>query len=1363
MFIRTAYFFISFIVFGCLSPFMLVAAQGDGDKIMDRPIFLEGHESPKIEIMQGRIISDNPDELRQLRDRAKDTHMLQARLNSEDDSIIKVFEKAEWELYEDGRFSFNSPQADIAINGMFKVSVAETQRGRLFVFHGDNTRKRSTSDVSSLDGVIRKAGDGYILDALYTYYSTAMTVVRISQSLYPTAKAVSETKRGKDRPTQDVSPKATDDSDNNVMSDEVIEGVKVFSTFDIMLEGKTDNVAFKDIKGVIFISRSMQGDTNPFSVHLSTPDIASSNGYIGWSSETSVLSNNTYKANCKIDVKDGRVTLKVGDEVGLTDISWWASDDTMVNYEKDEVLSFSVQGDDISGGIHASGLGGMDRKRKSVYDATFTGKIQGSEAISKAKQTISTSSKYDGDWVTGKDEFGSLSLRQEGNKVRGTYTARGGGSIDGSVVRGSVDFTWKDTKSEGWGIIRDVFGVKKIAILWESRQEGHGGIRHLIAKDKSSLASSDQDTFNSENDVMPMKYFAQKIASEGKCDEAVPLLEKVQSAYKKEVDKENKDKESRKFMSESFNLISVNRALNDCYFKQGNYKRLIETLSDDLESYSNLRSDEKIKRYFRILKQDTIKQLTHHLDLINIYQNGFNSMEANSEYVGIGMFIGQDDKTKEVVIDSIMKDTPAFMAGMLVDDVIKAIDGHPVEGLQKEEVLKMLKGPIDAPVSVTVKRVDKTLDFSCRRIVIKLMKQLSESRKVEIRADIQSISESLETLRAAINDTIKTLREQEAKINEGGRAALDIKPITDSLNALTAKIEIEKLRTLDLFKTTYAQQQTLLKMFLSIYNEMDAMNSKPDNMEDVKLAKYLDNLEEKIDLYLRKDQGLSQFEKGFFKSHIYLLGSTLPEMQFYSKNRVGHLTDMLNPDRFPEDSKEFQKNLEGVSSYIENWRNRLVLDEDKIDAVDKAQEFFIKLVNLLIKLDKKDYALVYSEMARARAFVDLLASKPGIQKEVKALIEKTHSAIPNPTTTTRLNIAEIKEIVSKRKSTTIEYFFTENDLVIWVISPSGDIKTVVTPIGSLHNDVKRFTDLTKDRDKENYKDTAEMDREIGNVLKDLYNALIQPIPKEILPTKDEVLTIIPYGDLFSVPFAALRDSNGRYLIEQHPIVYATSIAELKYTHDNKKRIVNPQRPNLLALVNPQPMPVSYGKEKALERTEQGFGSISQFYKDGQANMIVTRERATKAVLESEASKYSVLYLATHGTLNDKEPLESFVELAKNNKDDGLLKVLDIYKLDLHTDVVILAACVTASGGISGDGINGFSRAFTWAGTPTLLANLWNVPQGDTLHLMYRFHDYWINQGLSKAAALAMAQLDYINEYPDTSYIWSGLIMYGEWE
>ncbi|MBF0592871.1 MAG: CHAT domain-containing protein [Nitrospirae bacterium] len=1335
---------------------MLVAAQGDGDKIMDRPIFLEGHESPKIEIMQGRIISDNPDELRQLRDRAKDTHMLQARLNSEDDSIIKVFEKAEWELYEDGRFSFNSPQADIAINGMFKVSVAETQRGRLFVFHGDNTRKRSTSDVSSLDGVIRKAGDGYILDALYTYYSTATNVVRISQTLYPTAKAVSESKRGKDSPTQDVSPKVMDASENNVMYDKVIEGVKVPSFYDITLEGKTDDMAFKGIKGAIYINQSENGDTNPFSVFLSSPDIKLSEGYIAWHSAT-MLSNNTFKANGKIDVKDGRVTLKVGDDEGRTDISWGASDDIMVYYEKDGVLSFSVQGDDISGGIHASGLGGMDRKRKSVYDATFTGKIQGSEAIAKAKQAISTSSKYDGDWVTGENEFGILRLRQGGDKVRGSYTARGGGSIDGSVVRGRVDFTWKDTKTEGWGMIRDVFGVKKIAMLWESRQEGHGGIRHLIAKDKSSLASSDQDAFNSKEDVMPMKHFAKGLAFEGKCDEAVPLLEKVQGAYKKERDKGNKGKGTDKIKFNSLDLLSVDRALNDCYFKQGSYEKLIKTLTDDLESYSNLRSDERSNRSFELIQKDIIDKLTYYLDLINIFQNGFNSIEANFEYVGIGVSVGQDDKKKEFVIDSIMKDTPAFMTGILVDDIIKAIDGHPVEGLQKEEVLKMLKGPIDAPVSVTVKRADKTLDFSCRR---KVIKHLSETRKGEIRAASHSISKSLETLQTAINDIIKTLREQEAKVNEGGRAALlDIKPITDSFNALTTKIEVEKMKILDLLKNTYTQQQTLLKMFLTIYNGIDAMTSKPENMGDAKLAKHLDNIEEEIDLYLRKDQGLSQIEKVFFKANMYLFG-TLQEMQWYSKNRVEHLTKMLNPDSFPEDSKEFQKNLEGVSSYIENWRNRLVLDEDKIDAVDKAQEFFIKLVKLLIKLDKKDDALVYSEMARGRAFVDLLASKADIQKELKALLTKSHSAIPNPTTTTRLNITEIKEIVSKRKSTTIEYFLTDNDLVIWVISPSGDMKTVVTAIGSLHNDVKRFTDLTKDRNKENYKDTAETDREIGSVLKDLYNALIQPIPKEILPTKDEVLTIIPYADLFSVPFAALRDPGGKYLIEQHPIVYATSIAELKYTHDNKKRIVNPQKPNLLALVNPYPMPVSYGKEKALDRTEQGFSSISQFYKDTQ---VATREHATKAVLESEASKYSVLYLATHGTLNDKEPLESFVELAKNNKDDGLLKVLDIYKLDLHTDVVILAACVTASGGISGDGINGFSRAFTWAGTPTLLANLWNVPQGDTLHLMYKFHDYWIKQGLSKAAALAMAQLDYANDYPDTSYIWSGLIMYGEWE
>ena len=105
---------------------------------------------------------------------------------------------------------------------------------------------------------------------------------------------------------------------------------------------------------------------------------------------------------------------------------------------------------------------------------------------------------------------------------------------------------------------------------------------------------------------------------------------------------------------------------------------------------------------------------------------------------------------------------------------------------------------------------------------------------------------------------------------------------------------------------------------------------------------------------------------------------------------------------------------------------------------------------------------------------------------------------------------------------------------------------------------------------------------------------------------------------------------------------------------------------------------------------------------------------------------------------------------------------EVYGLDLsQTELVILSACQTQIGELSaGDEVVGLTRAFFFAGTPAVIASLWNVDDQATGRLMERFYTH-LQAGQSQAAALRQAQLELLQaeEYADPFY-WSAFVLSG---
>lgn len=159
---------------------------------------------------------------------------------------------------------------------------------------------------------------------------------------------------------------------------------------------------------------------------------------------------------------------------------------------------------------------------------------------------------------------------------------------------------------------------------------------------------------------------------------------------------------------------------------------------------------------------------------------------------------------------------------------------------------------------------------------------------------------------------------------------------------------------------------------------------------------------------------------------------------------------------------------------------------------------------------------------------------------------------------------------------------------------------------------------------------------------------------------------------------------------------------------------------------------------------------TKLYEGSQAN-----EESFKAL---SGKDISILHIATHGFFlptdekmsGDKSLVRSGLLLSGANYawqnlqvpegvEDGILRAKEISFMDLRkTDLVVLSACQTALGEITGEGVFGLQRGFKKAGVRTIIMSLWPVDDNATLLMMTEFYAN-LTKGMSKREAFLSAQ------------------------
>jgi CHAT domain-containing protein len=126
--------------------------------------------------------------------------------------------------------------------------------------------------------------------------------------------------------------------------------------------------------------------------------------------------------------------------------------------------------------------------------------------------------------------------------------------------------------------------------------------------------------------------------------------------------------------------------------------------------------------------------------------------------------------------------------------------------------------------------------------------------------------------------------------------------------------------------------------------------------------------------------------------------------------------------------------------------------------------------------------------------------------------------------------------------------------------------------------------------------------------------------------------------------------------------------------------------------------------------------------------------------------YRFIHFATHSVFDDEHPESSGVVLSlfdqNGSPEDGYLRLKDIYNLKLSADLVVLSPCNTALGrDIKGEGIEGITRGFMYAGASRVAATLWSVDDEATSEFMKWFYIGILQKHLSPSASLREAQME----------------------
>jgi tetratricopeptide (TPR) repeat protein len=446
---------------------------------------------------------------------------------------------------------------------------------------------------------------------------------------------------------------------------------------------------------------------------------------------------------------------------------------------------------------------------------------------------------------------------------------------------------------------------------------------------------------------------------------------------------------------------------------------------------------------------------------------------------------------------------------------------------------------------------------------------------------------------------------------------------------------------------------------------------------------------------------------------------------------------------------------------VEDIRGNTVADDFlKRGFGQTYQWLFSSAISVLQSQQRPRQALETAEQARARAFLDLLASRRA----------DAPAAGANGRGAAAASFDDMVAAAARLRSTLVAYWVGKAATFVWVVDARGRISTARIDVTA--------TDLVSlVRDATGVGAPGSSGLMLGGgsgarPWRELYRLLVQPIRAQLPTTPGSRLTIVPHGPLLGLPFAALRDPADRYLVESYDIHYVPAVGALEYTSKPATTVAS-------ALLVGDPGPdAARDRVMPLPPLPWANREVDAITRLLPAKAIVlTGSDATEARVRASLAGKTLLHFATHGIVQNEERLSSYLALrpsgdTDDGATDGRLTANETYGLHLDADLIVLSGCRTALGPIMGDGVIGFTRAFLAAGASSVVATMWDVPDQTSFEVMRRFYGTWV-AGTDKSRSLRQAQLAVLRALrageikvggvalPESPRLWAGYVLVGQ--
>ncbi|MCF8129951.1 MAG: CHAT domain-containing protein [Deltaproteobacteria bacterium] len=476
--------------------------------------------------------------------------------------------------------------------------------------------------------------------------------------------------------------------------------------------------------------------------------------------------------------------------------------------------------------------------------------------------------------------------------------------------------------------------------------------------------------------------------------------------------------------------------------------------------------------------------------------------------------------------------------------------------------------------------------------------------------------------------------------------------------------------------------------------------------------------------------------------------------------------------------------LQEAVQVIEEMRTEIKLDQLKDGFIANKMGVYETLVSLLVDMGRDSDAFYVAERSRARNLIDLLGNQrlslhgavnqklydeeKALKNQIaeyealmaqatdpkeKAIYSKAldqardryrdlllEMQLKNPDLASILSVdpltlPQVQELLEPGTAI-LAYYLVPDEILCWFIT-HDQVKLFRTPLGrqTLAQSVLDYR-----RTLQNLEPAEIQSRE-------LYDWLLSPLKERLKGVK--TLGIVPHHILHHLSFATLFDGKA-YLVDQAPLFSLPSTSILRHTAKNRDMEKNTK---VLAVGNPD----LKNPALALPFAEKEVASIGWRFPNV---TVLTGDKATEGWVVRNISDFGIIHLASHGEFDPVNPLFSSVKLARDDQDDGDLRASEIFGLDIQASLVMLSACQTGLGKITGgDDVIGMNRAFLYAGTNAIMSSLWRVSDISTALLVKQFYREF--KTLSKAESLKRAMQHVKKRFPHPGY-WGAFVLVGDY-